>query len=45
MYSKSLLNKRCIYKNEGGGYEVNVMFTPDVTGDIIEYTFTLDMGD
>ena len=44
MYSKSLYKKGCLIKNEGGGAEVNRMLIPEVTGDIVEYTFTLDMG-
>jgi hypothetical protein len=43
MYSKSLLKKGCLVKNESGGIEVNRMLKPEVVGDIVEYTFTLDM--
>ena len=45
MYSKSLIRKGCLIKNEEGGTEVNKMLIPEVTGDIVEYSFTLDMGD
>lgn len=45
MYSKKLIEKKCLVKNEGGGIEVNKMLLPNVVGDIVEYTFTLDMGD
>ena len=45
MYSKSLIKKGCLVRNEDGGIEVNRMLLPEVTGDIVEYTFTLDMGD
>ena len=45
MYSKSLIKKGCLVRNEDGGIEVNRMLLPEVTGDIVEYTFTLDMGE
>ena len=45
MYVKSLYSKGCLIKNEEGGAEVNRMLLPDPVGDIIEITFTLDMGD
>jgi len=45
MYVKSLYSKGCLIKNEDGGTEVNRMLLPDPVGDIIEITFTLDMGD
>jgi len=45
MYSKKLIEKGCLVKNKEGGIEVNKMFLPEAVGDIVEYTFTLDMGD
>lgn len=45
MYSKSLISKGCLIKNEEGGVEINRMLVPNVVGDIVEYTFTLDMGE
>jgi len=45
MYSKSLFSKGALVKNEYGGTEVNRMLMPEVVGNIVEYTFTLDMGD
>lgn len=45
MYVKSLTAKSCLIKNEEGGFEINKMLIPEVTGDIVEYTFTLDMGE
>lgn len=45
MYSKSLFQKGCLIKNEQGGAEVNPILMPDVVGDIVEYSFTLDMKD
>jgi hypothetical protein len=45
MYCKSLERKGCLIENKDGGHEVNKMFLPAVTGDIVEYTFTLDMGE
>lgn len=43
MYSKSLTEKGVLVTNENGGTEVNPMLIPEVVGDIVEYTFTLDM--
>lgn len=43
MYSKKLLEKGCLVKNKQGGVEVNRILMPEVYGDIVEYTFTLDM--
>ena len=45
MYCKSLRSKKCIITNDEGGTEVNKMFLPTIFGDIVEYTFTLDMGE
>ena len=45
MYVKSLSKKGCLIKNEDGGFEINRMLVPEVTGNIVEYTFTLDMGE
>lgn len=45
MYTKSLMKKGCLVKNSEGGTEVNKMLIPEVTGDIVEYVFTLDMGE
>ena len=45
MYAKSLYKKGCLIKNEGNGAEVNRMLIPEVVGDIVEYIFTLDMGE
>ena len=43
MYSKSLFQKGCLIKNEKGGTEVNPILIPEIVGDIVEYSFTLDM--
>lgn len=43
IYAKSLMEKGCLRKNEGGGYEVNPILKPTPVGDIVEYVFTLDM--
>jgi len=43
MYSKKLLERGCLVKNEHGGIEVNKILMPVPVGDIVEYTFTLDM--
>lgn len=45
MYSKSLIKKGCLVKNKDGGVEVNRIYIPEVVGDIVEYTFTFDMGE
>ena len=45
MYTKSLFEKGVLVKNKDGGTEVNPMLIPEVVGDIVEYTFTLDMGE
>ena len=45
MYSKSLRAKGCLIKNEDGGHEVNKTLMAEPVGDIVEYTFTLDMRD
>lgn len=44
-YCKSLTKKGCLIINEQGGTEVNKMLIPEPTGGIVEYTFTLDMGE
>jgi len=43
MYSKSLFQKGCLIRNEQGGAEVNPILMPEIVGDIVEYSFTLDM--
>jgi hypothetical protein len=43
MYTKSLQNKGCLITNEHGGIEVNPILMPEVVGDIVEYSFTLDL--
>jgi len=45
MYCKSLYSKGCLIKNSDGGAEVNPMLMPVTTGDIVEYTFTLDVSE
>ena len=45
MYTKSLFKKGCLVKNSEGGVEINKMLVPEITGDIVEYVFTLDMGE
>ena len=45
MYCKSLFKKGCLIKNSEGGTEINTMLVPTIIGDIVEYTFTLDMGE
>ena len=43
MYAKSLFQKGCLIRNEQGGAEVNPILMPEIVGDIVEYSFTLDM--
>jgi len=43
VYAKSLFEKGALIKNEEGGSEVNPILKPTPVGDIVEFTFTLDM--
>jgi len=45
MYSKSLFEKGAIVKNDEGGMEVNQLLIPTIVGNIVEYSFTFDLGD
>ena len=45
MYSKSLFEKGCLIKTEEGGTIVHPWLIPEITGDIVEYTFTYDLRD
>lgn len=43
MYSKKLKEKSCLINNRQGGYKVNDILMVEPVGNIVEYTFTLDM--
>lgn len=43
MYSSKMIEKGALVRNEQGGVQVNPVLMPEVVGDIVEYSFTLDM--
>ena len=45
VYANILKRKGCLVVNPRGGVEINPLLVPKIVGNIVEYTFTLEIED